>query len=136
VKGEFRMSWFLRAFRKYAVFEGRARRKEYWYFQLFKYIIILAPLLILSFLGILTEDYSEFLLLIGLVYYLLMFLPTLAVTIRRLHDTGRSGWWYLITFIPYLGGIILLILLLGDSQPGENEYGPNPKKIENKFEGS
>ena len=136
------MSWFLKAFKKYAVFDGRARRKEYWFFQLIKYIIYLVPILVLSFFlpyfGLLSEGDSDLLLFIGIVYYFLyfaiMFLPTLAVTVRRLHDTGRSGWWYPIIAIPYIGGIILLIFLLGDSQSGENEYGPNPKEVENYYD--
>lgn len=125
------MFWFLKALQKYADFEGRARRKEYWFFQLFKNLIIFAFLFIVSLFGTVGEDAESLLLLIGFGYYLFMYLPSLAVTVRRLNDTGRSGWWYLIILVPFLGWIILLIFLLADSQPGENEYGPNPKEVEN-----
>ncbi|BDP42173.1 hypothetical protein DAETH_21420 [Deinococcus aetherius] len=68
-------------------------------------------------------------LILSAVYGLATFLPTLAVNIRRLHDTGRSGWWYLIAFVPLVGGIVLLIFAVMDSQPGTNKWGPNPKGV-------
>ncbi len=116
------MNWYLQALKKYADFSGRARRKEYWFYILF-YVIIAVVLSIIdgiimgsSGIGILTA-----------IYMLAVLLPTLAVTVRRLHDIGKSGWWYLIVLIPLIGGIWLLILLLQDSQPATNAWGPNPK---------
>lgn len=95
---------------QYAGFSGRARRSEYWYWVLFTLLWCWIPLLNI---------------LLGLIF----FIPGLAVAVRRLHDTGRSGWWILISLIPIIGGIVLLIFYCTDSQIGENDYGPNPKGI-------
>jgi uncharacterized membrane protein YhaH (DUF805 family) len=65
--------------------------------------------------------------ILGIVFSLAMLVPGIAVTVRRLHDTGRSGWWILISLIPFLGWIVLLVFMVLDSHPGDNEYGPNPK---------
>lgn len=119
------MYWFLKPFRQYADFTGRARRKEYWLFALFNIIIAFA----LSFLGELVELFGYLL----VIYNLAVIIPSLAVTARRLHDTGRSGWWQLISIIPLLGGIVLLVFLCLDGEDGNNKYGPNPKLLsENK----
>ena len=118
------MEWFLKVIREYANFEGRARRKEYWMFTLFSTIFGLAALL-LDFL-IMTE-FEFFLPVIIMIYGIGLIIPSIAVTIRRLHDTGNSGWMYLVSFIPFIGGIWLLVLTVLDSTYGENEYGPNPK---------
>ncbi len=109
---------------KYAVFEGRARRSEYWYFTLFN-------LLISIFLGIIDGflfDSQGFGLLRG-VYSLAVFIPGLAVSVRRLHDTNRSGWWLLLGLVPIVGWIALIVFMVQDSQTGENEYGQNPKGL-------
>jgi uncharacterized membrane protein YhaH (DUF805 family) len=103
---------------KYATFTGRARRSEYWYFFLF-YVIILFALTFIS--GAIGETAGGGLIL---VYYLAIIIPSLAVTWRRMHDVGKSGWY---SFIPFYN----LILACTDSQPSENEYGPNPKGIGN-----
>ncbi len=113
------MSWYLQVLKKYAVFSGRARRKEYWYFALFSFIITLVLVLIDNLVG----TYSV---LSGL-YSLAVLLPEIGVSIRRLHDTGHSGWWLLIGLIPLIGRIILLIYMVSDSQVGTNQYGPSPK---------
>jgi uncharacterized membrane protein YhaH (DUF805 family) len=124
------MNWYLTALKKYAVFEGRARRREYWFFQLFNTSFFIALLVVDSMTGMMRPHvgmaHGGFGLLSGL-YGLATFLPGLGVMVRRLHDTGRSGWWVLIAIVPFIGGIILLIFLLLDSQPGANQYGPNPK---------
>lgn len=114
------MSWYLSVLKNYVGFSGRARRKEFWMFYLFNAIAI--AILYMPF--IVTQETS--LVFIVPVYLLAVFLPTLAVIVRRLHDTGKSGWWYLITFIPF-GGIVLLVFMCMDSQSGPNQYGPNPK---------
>jgi uncharacterized membrane protein YhaH (DUF805 family) len=114
------MNWYLAVLKKYAVFNGRARRKEYWMFFLFNLIIGF----ILGFVeGLVHKGFG----ILGAVYSLLVFLPGLGVAIRRLHDTGRSGWWLLLGLIPLLGMIVLLIFMLIGSDPAENNYGPNPK---------
>lgn len=120
------MNWYLEAFKnKYADFSGRARRTEYWMFMLFHILTIF----ILAFLsGALNQLGLEFIGLTGLVIYVLLsFIPALSISIRRLHDTGKSGWFYLLTFIPYVGGLILLIFTVQDSEYVSNQWGPNPK---------
>jgi uncharacterized membrane protein YhaH (DUF805 family) len=119
------MNWYLEVLKKYAVFSGRARRKEYWMFFLFNLIITFVLILIDSLMGTISPQ-SGLGLLSGL-YSLAVLIPSIAVTIRRLHDTGRSGWWILISLVPVLGGIVLLIFMVLDSEPGANQYGPNPK---------
>ena len=115
-------------FSQYVGFSGRARRSEYWWFALFVFIIEF----ILAFLGKMNgagdiQGMNIFTILTG-IFCLAIFLPSLAVTIRRLHDTGKSGWWVLLYLIPVIGEIIILIFCLFDSEPGVNKYGPNPKK--------
>jgi len=113
------MNWYLEVLKKYAVFDGRARRKEYWYFVLFNTIINI----VLSGIDSVTTGIG---LLAGL-YTLAVLIPSIAVSIRRLHDTDRSGWWILIALIPIIGWIVLLIFMVQDGKPGENQYGLNPK---------
>ncbi len=113
------MNWYIDVLRKYAVFSGRARRKEFWMYVLFYIIIVVVLSVVESMIGI------PFI-LSGL-YTLALIIPSIAVTVRRLHDTGRSGWWWFIGFVPVIGGIVLLVFMVLDSQPGDNEYGANPK---------
>ncbi|HNP36357.1 MAG TPA: DUF805 domain-containing protein [Woeseiaceae bacterium] len=119
------MSWYLTVLKKYAVFDGRARRKEYWFFALINLIIVLLLSLVDSATG--TLNTSAGLGLLSGLYSLAVLIPSIAVAIRRLHDTSRSGWWLLLIFIPLLGGLILLVFMLLDSTPGDNQHGPNPK---------
>ena len=105
-------------FSQYALFSGRARRSQYWYFVLF-YVIVLVVAAILD--GVL----GTYPLLYGLAA-LAMFLPNLSLTVRRLHDIGKSGWFVLIGFIPLVGAILLIVWACTDSVP-DNQYGPNPK---------
>jgi uncharacterized membrane protein YhaH (DUF805 family) len=120
------MSWYLEVLKKYAVFSGRARRMEYWMFVLFNIIIIV----VLALIDYLTGTFSPRagVGLLGGLYSLAVLIPSIAVTVRRLHDTGRTGWWILIGLIPVIGNIVLLIFMVLDSEPGANEYGPNPKE--------
>ncbi len=111
------MYWYLEPLRKYAVFSGRAQRKEYWIFLLFNLIIVIVLLLV---------DHKGW---IGRFFGIALCVPSLAVAVRRLHDTGRRGSWILISLVPIIGPIALLVFLATDSQPGENQYGPNPKGI-------
>jgi len=118
------MNWYIEAWKNYANFQGRARRKAYWMFVLFNIIALVLLGIISNLIGLGGQDgYS---ILTGL-YSLAVILPGLALAVRRLHDTGRSGWWMLIALLPLVGGIVLLVFFLLDGQPGENQYGPNPK---------
>ena len=118
------MNWYLEVLRKYAVFGGRARRKEYWMFLLFNILISIALGVVEGMFGLVTEFGIG---MISMVYALLLLIPSLAVGVRRLHDTGRSGWWLLIAFVPFVGAIALLVFAVQDSESGHNEYGANPK---------
>ena len=119
------MGWFILAWTRAAEFTGRSRRKEYWMFQLFNILvgvaIAMVALLIGGKAGINTFAFS-----LG-AYGLVSFVPSLSCMVRRLHDTGRSGWWYFIGFVPLIGGIVLMVFMVLDSDPDRNEYGPNPK---------
>lgn len=121
------MTWFLAAFKKYATFSGRAQRREYWYFFLFYTLIIVALAVADLLLG--TFDEGQGLGLFSGIFALVTALPSVAVGVRRLHDIGRSGWWLLITVVPLIGVIWLLIYTARDGDPGENEYGANPKAV-------
>ncbi|MBQ9607502.1 MAG: DUF805 domain-containing protein [Lachnospiraceae bacterium] len=103
-------------FSQYTGFSGRARRSEYWYWYLFTGLVSI----VLSALAQFTTQYITLL-------SLAILLPTIAVEIRRLHDIGKSGWFILLNLIPCIGQIILIVFCVQDSQPGENQYGPNPK---------
>jgi uncharacterized membrane protein YhaH (DUF805 family) len=112
------MNWYIQVLKKYVVFSGRARRKEYWFFVLFSFIISV----ILSLI-----DWAIGINVLASIYGLAILLPSLGVSVRRLHDTGRSGWWIFINLIPLIGLIIWLIFTFQDSQEGTNQYGPSPK---------
>lgn len=147
------MNWYISVLKKYAVFSGRASRKEYWMFILFNIIFGIIASIIDSIIGI--KIYGS-----GLIinlYTLAILIPSLAVSVRRLHDTGRSGWWLLIESVPIIGIIWMLIptinlfwtlfpimylvwilisiigsiwffvLTLLKGNPGDNKYGPDPK---------
>lgn len=120
------MNWYLKVLKNYANFSGRAQRKEYWYFNLLSLIIA-------SVLGVVDAAMGNPAVTqngvgpIGMIYILLTVLPAIAVTVRRLHDISRSGWWILIGLIPLIGIIVLIIFAAQDSDPNENEYGANPK---------
>ncbi|QKE74960.1 DUF805 domain-containing protein [Arthrobacter citreus] len=114
------MEWYLKVLKNYAVFNGRARRTEYWMFILFSAIITIILSILQSIAGIDNV-------LTG-IYGLLTLLPNLAVGARRLHDSGKSGWWLLLCLIPFIGTIILLVFFCLDSEAGENRFGGNPKE--------
>jgi uncharacterized membrane protein YhaH (DUF805 family) len=134
------MKYFISAIMDYSNFSGRARRSEYWYFVLFNIIFGVAAMIMDSALGSTfsidmpgAENISLPYGYIYLAYSVFIILPALAVWVRRLHDVGKSGWFLLIAIIPIIGGIWLLVLALKDSQPGENQYGPNPKGVNFNF---
>ncbi len=121
------MKWYLKVLKQYADFNGRARRKEYWMFALFNIIFTVVAVILDNILGIAVEGFG-YGPLYGL-YALAVLIPSLAVAVRRLHDIGKSGWMILISLIPIIGVIWLFVLLVTDSNPGENEYGANPKEM-------
>lgn len=127
------MNWYLGVLQRYAVFDGRARRREYWMFVLINALTAAVLRVLEVVLGLTPRTGPSVLTwllrpstLAGL-YYLAVLVPTVAVTVRRLHDTGRSGRWLLIGLIPAIGEIALLVFLLQDSDPDTNPYGPSPK---------
>jgi len=112
------MSWYLKALKNYVGFNGRARRREYWFFTLFSLLMTIA----LSILDLIIFNLSSETVL-GMftgAYALAVFIPTLAVAFRRLHDTGKSGWWSLINLVPGIGTFVFFVLLLLDSQHNED----------------
>src|SRR5215212_6795304 len=122
------MSWFVEALKKYAVFSGRSRRKEYWYFVLFVIIISTALNIIDGLIG--AYEGTAGVGLLSSLFSLAILIPSIAVTVRRLHDIDRTGWWVLISLVPLVGWIVLLVFHIQDSTPGTNRYGPNPKSTD------
>jgi uncharacterized membrane protein YhaH (DUF805 family) len=138
-----KMDWYKLVWKKYAEFEGRSRRKEYWMFTLFNSVIIFGVMMISAVLSailgiaagsgdpshraVISVVISVIMMGICVLYCLAIMIPSLACAVRRLHDTGKSGWLLLIGLIP-LGGLVVLIFMMLDSNPGPNMYGPNPKE--------
>ena len=124
------MEWYLKVMRdNYANFSGRARRKEYWMFVLVQTIVMIGLMILDSVLGLdfelkgISLGYG-YLYLIGLIVH---FIPSLAVLVRRLHDVGKSGWFYFIFLIPLIGVLWLLVLFCTEGQKQDNKWGPDPK---------
>jgi uncharacterized membrane protein YhaH (DUF805 family) len=114
------MEHFIDAFKNFANFSGRVRRRQYWMFSLFVVIFSIAIAIVEAFLGTFF---------IGGLFSLAVLVPSISIAARRLHDTGRSGWWQLILLVPLVGIIVLIVFLVQDSK-ADNEYGPNPKASE------
>ena len=124
------MEWYLKVMRdNYSNFSGRARRKEYWMFVLVQAIVMIGLMILDSVLGLdfelqgISLGYG-YLYLIGIIVH---FIPSLAVVVRRLHDVGKSGWFYLLILIPFIGWLWLLILYCIEGQKQDNKWGPDPK---------
>ncbi|MBE3510633.1 DUF805 domain-containing protein [Enterobacter cloacae complex sp. I2] len=113
------MGWYLKVLKKYFVFRGRACRREYWMFSLVSFLITL----LLALLHIILDLHFD----IQGIYQLLVLIPAIALASRRLHDTGRTAWWLLLSIIPLIGWLILLFFFCKQGNPGENRFGPDPK---------
>ncbi len=122
------MQWYFRAFRRYATFSGRAYRQEFWLFLLWSLVVSLLLSIIDRKAGwmVVQEEQIEMGWL-QLVYAVATLVPTLALSARRLHDIGRSGWWQLIGAIPFVGLIVMIIWFATPGTPGPNRYGPDPR---------
>ena len=118
------MNYYILAFKKYIDFSGRATRSEYWYFALLNFIVAIIAGVVGTALGFMVDPSFAYL---NLLYILVAIIPGIAVTVRRLHDINRSGWYILLGFIPLIN-LLLIIYMVRDSNPGENQYGPNPKE--------
>ena len=122
----------LRSFwKRYRDFRGRSRRSEYWFIQLFLVVTNIAVAII--DLALMGWDVDRFIAnggggIVGLVWILVTIVPAVAVLVRRLHDTGKSGWWALVGFLPLVGAVVLLVFTVTDSSPGENKFGVSPKE--------
>ena len=134
------MDWMLLPLKRYAQFSGRSRRKEYWMFVLFLVIVYIIAMILDSLLGFgTTTRYADVTNsgaamgfnssggIITLLAMLALLVPSLAVAVRRLHDTDRSGWWLLIGLLPLVGGIVLIVFYCLDGTKGPNRFGPDPK---------
>lgn len=124
------MNWYVAVLKKYVDFSGRARRMEFWMFSLISAIISIVLAVIDHLIHTVPDSASGFSggLLSG-IYALAVLLPSLAVQVRRLHDTDRRGWWIFIALIPFIGGIILLVFNVLPGHDGQNRFGPNPKAV-------
>ncbi|QDT44099.1 Inner membrane protein YhaH [Gimesia alba] len=124
------MHWYLTVLKKYAVLNGRAQRMEYWMFTLFDTLFTVLSFVVGTLFGNLLSE-SELPSGLGfgtlLCYLFVVLMPKLSVTVRRLHDTGRSALWLFIGLIPGIGTLVMFVLMVLDGEPGVNEYGPNPK---------
>jgi uncharacterized membrane protein YhaH (DUF805 family) len=114
------VSYFKRVvLEKYADFTGRARRSEYWWFTLANIVAVIILLVLVAVSNIFWVLYA--------IYAIGLIVPSIAVTVRRLHDTDKSGWWIFIALVPFVGGIILLVFMCIDSTRGPNQFGPSEK---------
>ncbi len=120
------MNWFIDALKNAFNFSGRARRKAYWMFVLFYVIFAFVAGVLDGILGT-TVNPKTGMGVIGGLYIFLMLLPLIALSIRRLHDTDRSGWWFLINFVPLIGGLVFFVFTLLEGTRGDNRFGPDPK---------
>ncbi|MWP49803.1 MULTISPECIES: DUF805 domain-containing protein [unclassified Gilliamella] len=124
------MNWFISCIKQnYTNFNGRARRQEYWMFMLFSFLLNIALSIVSVILVSISTSLVSVTNIISFVVWAALFLPSLAVTVRRLHDTDRSGWWALVALVPFIGAIVLLVFACMDSTPGSNQYGENPKGL-------
>ncbi|AXJ00478.1 Uncharacterized membrane protein YhaH, DUF805 family [Cyclonatronum proteinivorum] len=117
------MKWYFKALNRYTDFSGRSRRREFWLFWLFNVLIFFVITSLGTWFGVETDEVFFY----GTLYNFAVLVPSLAVTVRRMHDSNRSGWWILVIILPAFGLFALLYFLLVDGTPGDNYYGPDPK---------
>jgi uncharacterized membrane protein YhaH (DUF805 family) len=140
--GEIKMSIVLAPYRRYFDFQGRSRREEFWMFALFQFVIYAAAGIVYNYGGFFSGTADAgfvpvpardvvFVLFgpVFIVFVLFSLIPNISVTVRRLHDQNISGWWFLLCLIPYIGGIIILVMMCIDGTPGANRFGPSPKAV-------
>ena len=120
------MNYYLSGWKNYILFKGRVMRPEFWYFSLYNLLVVLV-LSAISCIGL--GWVSTTALVFAILYALAVITPNIALAVRRLHDTNRSGWWLLVGLIPVVGWIILIVFMARDTHRAENRYGPNPKEI-------
>ena len=120
------MKWYIKAIKKYAVFGGRASRKEFWYFVLFNIFAYYLLWYVDIFIGWPESREVGYVGVLGTIFTLAILIPTVAVSVRRLHDTNRNGWWFLLGLAPFVS-IVFLFFMVQDGQMGENKYGLNPQ---------
>lgn len=133
------MNWYTKVLKQYVDFSGRARRTEYWMFTLFNVVISIVLAVVDGLVfgtgsfsamsGAGSVGFSANLGVLGTIYTLAVLLPSLAVGVRRLHDTNRSGWWLLIGLVPIVGAIVLLVFFATEGTRGANSHGPDPKAV-------
>ena len=129
------MEWMILPLKRYADFSGRSRRLEFWMFTLFLVLAITGAIVLFAIFAALTEStgalttstIGTILLIIVILAYLAILIPSIAVQVRRFHDQNLSGWMVLLGFVPYVGGLIVLVFMCIDGTPGPNRYGPDPK---------
>ncbi len=122
------MDWMILPYKRYFEFTGRSRRKEYWMFTLLQFLIVLAIVALAFSFSSAGEDTVMLVLYGGVgIWLLATFIPSLAVQVRRFHDQDLTGWLVLLGFIPYIGGLIILVFMCIDGKRGPNKYGPDPK---------
>lgn len=124
------MEWMLMPFKRYADFGGRSRRTEYWMFALFNVLVVIGIVILAALFGGIVDangEPSTALIVLGGLYWLAVLIPSIAVTVRRFHDQDKSGWFYLLAFIPYIGGIIVFVFMCIEGTNGPNRFGADPK---------
>lgn len=122
------MDWYIAVLKKYAQFSGRSRRKEFWFFTLISSLLSIALSVADNVLGL--PSFGDGYGLLAALYSLFIFIPNIAVIVRRLHDQDRTGWWALIMLVPIVGIFVLLYFMVQNSQKGTNRFGGNPKENE------
>jgi uncharacterized membrane protein YhaH (DUF805 family) len=131
------MEWMLLPYKRYADFTGRSRRKEYWMFTLLYALVTIGLVILMLALGAAAGPGEGLgaggglVIILALLFMLGSFIPGLAVQVRRFHDQDKSGWFVLFNFVPYIGSFIVLVFMCIDGTRGDNQYGPDPKQLEN-----
>ncbi len=121
------MEYMLMPIRRYADFQGRSRRKEYWMFVLFQLLVMIGIAVLFAVFDSISAGMGSIMLGLGVLAYLgLFFLPSIAVQVRRFHDQDKSGWFVLLSLVPYVGGLIMLFFMVQPGTAGPNRFGPDP----------